>query len=271
MKQKSNYIIGQINSAKNKKYEIAIIVPLLTDIDLLCLCPYTQYPVTTKSGKQKYIDLYYEQIQLAIEVCEPFHEYQVNDDSIRKDEIDEILKCDFYEISIDSSFVLFDEIKKLKKRIIEKIDERKNAGSFTNWEIPFHTMEQVAIDYPKSISVNADNFALGALGPISINEKIRENADTLIVYSGDTITKVYDISSSFWTECDDKSKGYIHNGIEMPNHPLLASGATNWNITTNRFLGNDIKKYSSYRKYPKQTNTIFHNKGTQRGYNSKKK
>ena len=74
MKQKSAYIIDHINSVKNKKYEIAIIAPLLGDEDLLIIKPHTQYPVKTNKGEQKFIDLYYEQIQLAIEIFEPFHE-----------------------------------------------------------------------------------------------------------------------------------------------------------------------------------------------------
>jgi very-short-patch-repair endonuclease len=247
MKHKSRYIIENIRSIKDKVYELSIITPLLCDKDLLIVRPYTQFPVRTTDNRKNYIDLYYEDIKLGIEIYEPFHEYQTDTDEYRKKEIEGNLGCQIIEIRINDNFIITEEIAKLKKLILDKISEEKLKSNYNDWEIPFHTLEQVKEDYPNGIFANANNFSSGVHGPIKINSKVVENADLFVVYSGGTAYKVFKITKGSWIQSEDSNLGFLQYGNEIPNHPLLASGATDWNVTTNRVLGKNIQNFTSYR------------------------
>jgi hypothetical protein len=248
MKNKSNYIIENIRGIKNKVYELAIIAPLLCDKDLMIVRPYTQFPIETSDERKNYIDLYYEDIKLGIEIYEPFHEYQKERDDLRKVEIEKKLNCRIIEIKIDDDFVIYDVLEKLKGIIQETIIKEKQNSDYQDWEIKYHTLSQAQDDYPNAIFVNANNFSNGVHGPLKLNEKVRTNADLFVVYSGGTVHRVYEINSESWTQHDDSNLGFLQCGIELPNHKLVSSGATDWNVTTNRVLGNNIQEFSSYKK-----------------------
>jgi very-short-patch-repair endonuclease len=248
MKHKSRYIIDNISSLKGKVYEMSIIAPLLCDKDLLCVRPYTQFPVETTDKKKNYIDLYYEDIRLGIEIYEPFHGYQAEEDENRKNEIEKKLECKLIEVRIDDNFIITDEIQNLKELILEQVEKERQCCGYKDWDFAYHTREQAKRDYPNAIFVNADNFQNGVHGPIKINEEIRNRADLFVVYSGSTVCTVFDIRGECWKESDDLNAGYLQYGIEIPNHELVASGATDWNVTTNRFLGENIEKYSTYKR-----------------------
>lgn len=248
MKHKSRYIIENIRSIKDKVYELSLITPLLCDKDLLIVRPYTQFPVKTADNRKNYIDLYYEDIKMGIEIYEPFHEYQIDTDEYRKKEIEDNLDCQIIEVRINDNFIITEEVAKLKKHILDRVDEEKLiSNNYKDWEISFHTIEQAKEDYPNCIFANANNFSSGVHGPIKINSKVIENADLFVVYSGGTAYKVFGITKENWIQSEDSKLGFLQYGNEIPNHPLLASGATDWNVTTNRVLGINIQKFTSYR------------------------
>lgn len=248
MKNKSRYIIENIRGLKDKVFELSIITPLLCDKELLIVRPYTQFPVETTGNKKNYIDLYYEDIKLGIEIYEPFHDYQKDVDELRKKEIEDNLACELIEVRIDDEFDIFETIQTLKLTVLERVNEKRKSSDYKDWEVSFHSLSQAQNDYPNAIFVNANNFTEGVHGPIKVNPDVRANADLFVVYSGDTVYKVYQITPESWTEYTDSQMGYLQYGVELPMHELIASGATDWNVTTNRALGNNIQKYSSYRK-----------------------
>ncbi|GAA5023589.1 hypothetical protein GCM10011506_06560 [Marivirga lumbricoides] len=242
---KTKYIVEQVHKLKNKPYEILLIAPLLTDPELLDIRPFTQHSVQSDSGLF-FIDLYYSDLKIAIEIDEEYHEKQITEDTERERIITEKEQCTFKRVKIDDKFDFTTTLKILKEFIVSKRDELIKLGSFTKWTIKTFDISQAQKDHPKTVFFKATKpFDSGfdpTRGPIRISEQIRKNADTFATISGDTVTNVYSIKLEDW-ENYGQGLGYIHKGLELPNHSLLSSGTTEqWIVTSNRILGNDLKE-----------------------------
>lgn len=109
---KSKYLLEQINKLKNKAYEIFLLTPILVDEEFKDIRPFIQYPV--KSSGIYFIDLYYPDLKLAIEIDEPHHTNQKEEDKARENLIIESEKCDFKRITIMTILMLTRQSMKLK-------------------------------------------------------------------------------------------------------------------------------------------------------------
>lgn len=245
---KTQYLIEQINKLKNKKFEVAILSPIILDKDLTVLEPYTQYPV-----KGYLIDLYYPILKLAIEIDEPYHD-GLEDDAERQNTIETEEECEFYRIKTDDIVNIYETISTLKSKILDKLEMIKNQGNFSPWEPRVFEMEQAQEDYPNAIFYKTNMGAIDnehdpLRGPLRINQEYRNEADLFVTISGDTVISVYNIDANSWREFPENNRGFYQSGKEIPNHPLVSSGATSWNSTTNKIYGkNLIKKSNNFRR-----------------------
>src|SRR6056300_1158007 len=132
---KYNYYVEQIRRTfhvkKNKKdfrfkkHENFIITSLIHDERLRDLKPLTQHYVPLANNNYALIDLYYPQIELAIEVDEPHHLDNIDKDKERQEKIEDLIQCDFRRFAIsteDNEFntKLFSDIETVKREMIEK-------------------------------------------------------------------------------------------------------------------------------------------------------
>ncbi len=88
-----------------------------------------EYPYGTSR-----LDLYIPDIKLAVEIDEPHHDRQKDEDSVRQKIIEEGLNCDFVRLrakSPEESKSLFQQVEELFKIIEERIEKYKPAP----WEI----------------------------------------------------------------------------------------------------------------------------------------
>jgi hypothetical protein len=220
----------------------------MMDEDLSFVMPYTQFEVLNRRYK---VDLYYEQIKLAIEIYENHHEYQIDGDDLRIKEISGELGCSFEIVKVSDIENIYSEIKRLKKVILQKVNELKKQNHFVDWNPVSHSIEQVQRAYPNAIFFQAtgqiDNNGYDPIrGPIKIDESKRSNADLFVTYSGGTyptIISVCCINENTWNAFDpDPNRGFYQTGNEIVNHPLISSGMTQWNIKSNRYYGDNLKK-----------------------------
>lgn len=243
--EKTHYLIPHFNKLKKKCYEVALIAPLLADKELSLLMPYSGNYVI-RDAKKFYIDLYYKQIDLAIEIDEPFHNRQKQEDVERQTVIEESEKCEFKRVKISKDFNIYKELEDLKAFILNKVEKYKKDGLFKDWEYIVHKVEDVQNEYPNAIlykvsDIEDSNYDV-MRGPLLVNDNIRKNADIFISYSGSAVVNVYKINPNDWIPFQEESRGFYQNGIELPNHPLLSSGITlNWQ-TSNRIYGKNLMK-----------------------------
>ena len=243
---KTQYLFEQINRLKNKKFEIAILSSIILDKDLSIVKPYSQYPTNSF-----YVDLYYPDLKFAIEIDEPYHNKQYEIDTERQEIIENAEKCEFYRIKTDDIIDIYETISELKFKIFQKIDELKDNGDFEPWIPKGFKMSQAQTDYPNAIfyktNMGSDNKHDPLRGPLRINQEKRNNVDLFVTLSGGTVVSVYDIDQTCWNEFPDKKRGFYQTGKEIPNHPLISSGATSWSSTTNKMYGKNINKKLNFR------------------------
>jgi very-short-patch-repair endonuclease len=248
-KEKTEYLLAQIRrmgfgEKKMKIYEIALLTPVLLDSDLNDLMPCTQHRVDYDNGHHL-IDLYYPSLNAAIEIDEPYHEAQKEVDMGREAKIKGIENCTFKRIQISEDFNIYEVSKVLKKYIIEKRAENKKNGTFKEWVIIKHTMEQVQNDYLNAIFFKVPKEPSGnsiepTRVPIQISAEKRREANLFVAYSGNVVTNVYTITPDIWEPYPDNNLGFYQQGQEIPNHPLLSSGMTTQWTTSNRMFGNNL-------------------------------
>ncbi|MGH4036997.1 MAG: AbaSI family restriction endonuclease [Sphaerochaeta sp.] len=90
---KKNYIIKSFSRTNKKNYENYVITRIWHKLDNLNLKPVTQQYVNCKE-KYYLIDLYFPQINFAIEVDEEHHKNQFDKDELRMDDIISTIKTD---------------------------------------------------------------------------------------------------------------------------------------------------------------------------------
>lgn len=132
---KKEYIIRQLNRAKNKKYELYVItriIHLLDDNDIKFV---TQQYVSRPDRKRALTDLYFPQFGLHIEVDEGQHflEENIELDKIREADIINITGHEILRIKATESL---DEINEEIRKIVKYIKECKiNNNLFIPWNI----------------------------------------------------------------------------------------------------------------------------------------
>ncbi len=112
------YLGEQLLKLPRQKYQIALTGLFLYDEDLIAYQPKIEHTVTVGVGKKR-IDLYYESCKLAIEIDEPFHKRNLEDDKKREQEISkEIPGIHFERIDIVEEN-WFEKYLEIKKKILE--------------------------------------------------------------------------------------------------------------------------------------------------------
>ncbi|MEJ6792113.1 MAG: hypothetical protein QNK89_05090 [Lacinutrix sp.] len=86
-----------------KKHENFIITSLIHDQRLTELKPLTQHYVPLSDNNYALIDLYYPQIEFALEVDESHHLDNIDEDKKRQEKIEKLIQCDFKRFAISTN------------------------------------------------------------------------------------------------------------------------------------------------------------------------
>lgn len=130
--EKRDYLVKTLSRTKRKDYENYIINAIWHKIDNMELKPVSQQYVKRSNGKHALMDLYFPQLQIAIEVDEAYHQNNQEADKLRMDDIiaavDEDSNSDFMCFRIDASQSLesiHDQINEIVSIIQEKVSNKQ--------------------------------------------------------------------------------------------------------------------------------------------------
>ena len=234
---KYNYLIRQIQKTAYKAHENYIIGSLLHDENLNELKPITQHYVKRNDEKYALIDLFYPQLNLAVEIDEPAHEKNLNEDFNRQIEIEKNLKCNFFRIKINDGEI-FNQIKNLKKYI----NKLKEETDFKTWDQPknisiFELKKELKNTMFVKIKgfIKPENLMERQTGVWVIDNSKIKNINKVVVVHDNEITRVFKISN--WIQYGNK-KGY--SGIEQLDESLLYSIITDWKFQSTRIYSLDV-------------------------------
>jgi len=143
---KYSYLVEQIHRTAYKKHESYIVGSLLHDPRLSSIKPCTQHYVKRKDGGYALLDLFYPQINLAVEIDEPHHDGNKGNDDRRQGDVEKHLGCEFWRIEIAEGDVL-GQIDDLKAFMLDKIRKVKRDGLWVSWTKP----QRVSLDELKKV------------------------------------------------------------------------------------------------------------------------
>lgn len=262
-KWKSDYLMVQTKGFGDmkKKYEMSVVIPVIFNTLNLEIRPELQkFVLRSESNKNAFIDLYYEEIKLAIEVDEKYHDTKQEHDIARQREIENELGCEFLRIDAKAEeFNAFLAIKKINDRIAEKIAERKNLNSFKRWPKPPTKSLGMITDELKNtiIMKTVKRDGIDVIPYHTISEKIRSNAKQVIVFSGTgeyhegyigfATFKVEDFLTS-----SDNPTLVSPTGSTITNSPYLNTYIKKWDANRSVIYSKDLNKFIQKRKNRKK-------------------
>jgi very-short-patch-repair endonuclease len=236
---KYEHLVKQIHRTRYKRHESFIIGSLLHDSNLKDLLPLTQHYVKRIDNKYALIDLFYPQINLAIEIDEPHHENIRGSDTLRQMDIEQSLICDFVRISILNGNVI-DQIRNLKLKINSLIERNKNH--WKEWKEPqLMSLNEMKLNCQHTMFVKIKGFIKPEelmqrqTGYWFIANNKRVKIKQAVVVHDSVIARVFSIQS--WVSAG-KKVGYI--GSEVSQHQLLGHIVTDWNYQQTVVYSNDL-------------------------------
>ncbi|WP_160037137.1 AbaSI family restriction endonuclease [Paenibacillus sp. An7] len=154
--KKRDYLVKTLSRTKRKDYENYIINAIWHKLDNLELKPVSQQYVKRNNGKHALMDLYFPQLQVAIEVDEAYHQNNQEADKLRMDDIiaavNEDSQSDFVCLRIDAS----KSIKSIDNRINEIVSFIQEKASSKNLEWLSYADELKQIKQQEYLSIYDD-------------------------------------------------------------------------------------------------------------------
>lgn len=230
-----------------KKHENFVITSFLHDERLRELKPLTQHYVLLSNSNYALIDLYYPQIDIAIEVDEPHHLDNINADKERQERIEDLIQCDFKRFKVDAENII-SEIEITKNHIIKKMESLKSKGEFEDWK-PIETLdiEEAKQAYKNTLFIKIKGeFHPEVMynryrGRWPLAEKKLPHINKVIIVHDRVISKVF-TNPVFKRHIED-NKVYFE-AEEDSNNEIIGNNIRNWEYQITWTYSNDVDELS---------------------------
>ena len=244
MDWKYNHYVHQLRSTYRKNHENFIITSLIHDVRLSELRPMTQHHVKRTDKEYYLIDLYYPQIELAIEVDEPYHQGIKERDKERQEIVVSKLNCGFSRICISSGNALA-QIEALKLRILDRVEQYKASGEFKEWTEPkYVTFESLRDKHKNTLFVKIkghvhpkDLYRRQTGGWTLASWKIPKLEKVLIVHNN-IVTRAF--VNLEWEQYPDDKRKWRYDGDENLDMPSVGHVLEGWTWQNGRAYSFDL-------------------------------
>lgn len=244
MDWKYKYLVNQLHRTAYKKHESYVIGSLIHDTNLSELKPCTQYYVRKNDEGYALIDIYYPQIEIAIEVDESHHDRNRISDQKRQKLVEENLMCEFVRIDIKAGNVQ-KQIDNLKSRMLEKLKSYEEEGKWEPWVKPkTMDLEDAKRKFKKTLflkikgEIHPDDLMARQTGYwIIAKDKQKKVRQVVVVHNG-IVSRVFkDIE---WTKSEKDKRKVGYTGEEIDNGELVGTIIENWNFQSTKTYSNDV-------------------------------
>jgi len=244
MDWKYEYLVDQIHRTSYKKHENFVVGSLLHDNELSDLMPRTQHYVDKIDNGYALIDLFYPQINLAIEIDEPAHESNYLHDNNRQRIIENELNCNFFRIKVQQGKVI-SQINELKKIIKKLRTETKRSGKWKSWEKP----ERLSLYDVKNLmnntlflkikgEIHPNELLVRQTGYWRIDKRKQNKIKTVIVVHDSYVTKIF--GEINWYAWKDNPKKVGYKGKEKGSEIKIGTIIDDWNFQQTVTYSNDL-------------------------------
>ncbi|WP_428737485.1 AbaSI family restriction endonuclease [Sulfurimonas sp.] len=244
MSWKYDYLVDQIHRTAYKKHESFIVGSLIHDPELDDLMPCTQFYVNRTDGGYALLDLFYPQINLAIEIDEPAHENNTVADNERQNIVEEKLECMFCRVQIQQGNVL-GQIQELKNTIKILREKAKKDRGWKDWEEPFRlSLSEAKFTQKNTLflkikgEIPPEELLARQTGYWRIDKRKQQEIKTVIVVHDSVVTKVFGkVQWHVWEENPQKV-GYTGEAVE--SNIKLGTIIEGWDFQQTVTYSNDV-------------------------------
>jgi very-short-patch-repair endonuclease len=237
---KYEHLVKQIHRTAYKPHENFIINSLIHDERMSDLLPLTQHYVKRVDNKYALIDLFYPQLNLAIEIDEKHHNKNLDNDILRQNDVEQNLTCKFERITISEGNIL-EQIDSLKNKIL--LIKNSLIENWNSWQQPkIHSIFQMKNEYKNTLFVKIrgvikpEDLMSRQTGYWRIDYKKREKIMSVVVVHDSVISRVF--TSIKWISFDNNKVGFI--GTENIESNLLGNIVTDWKTQQTINYSNDV-------------------------------
>lgn len=243
---KYTHYLEQLEKTYYKSHENFVINSLIHDERLHELKPITQYYVERKDRKYALIDIYFPQINLAIEIDEPPHENNKLKDKERQADIENQINCRFQRITIKSTNIL-SQIEDLKIFILDLVESEKSNQRWNVWSEP---LCKSRVDLQNELKNTLFVKIIGKIHPLELMDrqtgwwkmniqKTEKVKNVIVVHFNNQVGVVERVFENIvFQKSKDGKFGY--SGTEIINHHLLGIFVTDWNFQQTIQYSTDI-------------------------------
>lgn len=232
MDWKYDYLIEQLHRTSYKKHEAFIVSSLIHDSSLAELKPCTQFYVRRTDSGYALVDIYYPQLNVAIEIDEPHHLKNQEQDLVRQRHVEEHLACDFHRICVVSGNVPT-QLNAVKDKLKATLKARVASNEFEVWTKP---VTRSLLELKSSLSqtlfvkirgeIHPDKLMERQTGYWRIAKDKQQRVKQVVVVHDGVISRVF--SDIEWRTYDQEPHKVGYRGTENDQHELVGTLVTDW-------------------------------------------
>ncbi|TRW49997.1 hypothetical protein FM042_03865 [Aliidiomarina halalkaliphila] len=244
MDWKYNYLIEQLHRTAYKRHEAFIVSSLIHDSSLSKLKPCTQFYVRRTDSGYALVDIYYPQLNIAIEIDEPHHLNNKESDLSRQRHIEEHLACDFYRICIANGDVLT-QLNEVKEQLRLALKKRVINNCFEEWCEPTkRSLDELKSSLSQTLfvkikgEIHPDKLMARQTGFWRIAKDKQKHVKQVVVVHDGVISRVF--SHIEWRTYDKEPHKVGYRGIENDQHELVGTVVTGWSYQQTVTYSSDL-------------------------------
>jgi very-short-patch-repair endonuclease len=243
---KHNYLVERIEKGDFKLKETIVVSSLCFDFRLKNIKPLFQYSILKENGIGFYFyDLYYEQINVVVEINEEYHESASQKllDKEKEDWAKTKLNCEYLKICFHQQYgTIAGQIEAVVTKILAEISKVGVEKTFwhENQFNPFDYIKEQTKTIIVSVSEKNKIDNLNEL-PLQIKRDFAKIDNLTIIYlTGRTssVATVYHVSAADWIV---NNNSLFHTGKMDLTNSIIKSGSTFYNENKNIIFSPDLR------------------------------
>ena len=245
---KYKHYISQLERTTRKVHENFVVSSLMHDERLLDLLPLTQHYLRRDEDKYALIDLYYPQLNLAIEIDEEHHKNNHKDDLRRQKDVEERNGCQFWRVDVEGN--VLEQVENLKQHLIKRRLEESTSGQFNSWQQPKSaTFEDLQFELQKTLfvkirgKVSENELLRRQTGTWSMNSRKQAKVTQVVVVHDRIVSRVF--RELKWDRDPSRGNKWAFTGKEVEDLEIVGSLLLGWNYQSTRVYSNDIEGRTS--------------------------
>lgn len=209
---------------------------------------YTQHYVRFKTEGYALVDIYYPQLNIAIEVDEPQHQKYRESDDNRERRLKEVLSCEVFRIDVSLGDVPR-QVEALRGDLLKRMNLLKSSKNWKPWKEPSYILFEKLREELKGTmfvkicgEIHPGNLMERQTGYWFMDVRKQKKIQQVVVVHDGVVSRVF--KDLEWRHTDPV-KGHRmkwgYHGVEVITHDLIGTYVEGWDHQCTRMYSREIQ------------------------------